>query len=481
MSIRLLDRRAAPALFDSRWYANAGPSLYGQNPWEHFQRVGSAERRDPNPMFSVSYYLKRYPDVPRSGLDALDDYVSRGVALGRDPGPMFSTRWYLAQYADISSAGMNPLEHYLNHGTKERREPSPVFDTYWYFEYHSVSASRAIDARAHYMDIGARAGYSPCQLFDTLWYLDSYPEVRVAKINPLLYYLTDGAERLFDPGPNFSTASYLRRHPELAESGENPLVHFLRNDPERGRNGAFGQSAGWVTDGLLGEVEAAVEPFRSIEPELAAITEFIDIPVARISGSDSTRANVWRDLYLSIQEIPELLILVDSIDEMPDITSLLSATRKVLVIDTDAREVPVAERLPGEVEWRAISEFGDAESDDRLALTTALTNCLQPSNVLIWGSAAGWEMIARNGIGLRGKSSLAAVVTAGPKRSEEQLLREYFRRCLPNLSRLYAANVDLLRRAAQSFGAPPDAYDKFGAIEELLRTRSGSDPAEGPR
>ncbi|MGB6087414.1 glycosyltransferase family 2 protein, partial [Parvibaculum sp.] len=44
----------------------------------------------------------------------------------RDPGPSFSTSWYLDKYRDVKRAGMNPLVHYLRYGQKEGRLPAPA-------------------------------------------------------------------------------------------------------------------------------------------------------------------------------------------------------------------------------------------------------------------------------------------------------------------------------------------------------------------
>ena len=88
----MLDPATVSRLFDATWYLNTYPEVADQEPWEHFRHVGAAAGLDPNPMFSTAWYLRRYPDVAGSDLNALEDYVSRGVVLGRDPGPLFSTR-----------------------------------------------------------------------------------------------------------------------------------------------------------------------------------------------------------------------------------------------------------------------------------------------------------------------------------------------------------------------------------------------------
>ena len=71
--------------------------------------------------FSRQWYLNKYSDVARSGIDPVQHYLEHGAGLGYDPGPDFSTRGYLSRYPDVAKAGMNPLLHYIRHGKGEGR------------------------------------------------------------------------------------------------------------------------------------------------------------------------------------------------------------------------------------------------------------------------------------------------------------------------------------------------------------------------
>lgn len=76
-------------------------------------------------MFDADYYLARYPDVRREGIDPLLHFLRHGAAEKRDPGPAFNTGSYLATYPDVARSGINPLLHYLRHGVAEGRSSSP--------------------------------------------------------------------------------------------------------------------------------------------------------------------------------------------------------------------------------------------------------------------------------------------------------------------------------------------------------------------
>jgi hypothetical protein len=447
-------------LFDATWYLATYPEVADGEPWAHFRHIGAAAGFDPNPMFNTAWYLRRYPEVAGSGLNALEDYVSRGVALGRDPGPLFSTRWYLTNNPDVAAAGVNPLEHYLSHGSRELRDPSPVFNTAWYLACYPKAAGAGVDARFHYFEHGAFIGYSPCPLFDSEWYLDTYPDVAAEGINPLLHYLTEGAARGFDPSPGFSTLGYIESHPEVAISNENPLVHFLTNASVRDRksmNTALGLP-GPMSRAVIADVQELIEAMSPIEPDLATIRKPLDkLPATTFALDRCTSA--WRRLYLSIYQLPRRLVLVGSIDDSPELAELIDSAPGMLIVETDAQMAATAESLTLGMQWRSLSEFGvDLDLEDRVQLATALVQSLQPVGLLVWGSRAGWEMMARYGAALRTNTGLYAAVASSPEFSANDLLRNYFRDCIHVISALYGPDEQQLQRSADLFGLPPSEH-----------------------
>jgi hypothetical protein len=87
-------------------------------------REGAArEDAERSGLFDREWYLERYPDVARTGLDPVIHYLRRGAREGRDPGPGFDTRAYLVRYPDVARGGQNPLMHFIRHGRSEGRLP----------------------------------------------------------------------------------------------------------------------------------------------------------------------------------------------------------------------------------------------------------------------------------------------------------------------------------------------------------------------
>ena len=100
--------------------------------------------------FDPAYYLDRYPDVRRSGMDPLAHFLLFGAREGRQPDPLFDARYYLAANPDVSAAGANPLIHFLRFGWKEGRRPNLLFDADFYMA-HCPALPRGTNPFVHYV------------------------------------------------------------------------------------------------------------------------------------------------------------------------------------------------------------------------------------------------------------------------------------------------------------------------------------------
>jgi predicted SAM-dependent methyltransferase len=136
--------------------------------------------------FDREWYLARYPDVRRAGVDPLRHFLLHGHAEGRYPNPIFATGWYRRRYADALGAGDNPLVDYLRSRGDGSRRPNPWFDPLWY-------------ARAH-------------------------PDAE--RVEPMAHFLAQGAERGLDPGPHFNSKRFAIHYPAIRHH-EIALGNFL--------------------------------------------------------------------------------------------------------------------------------------------------------------------------------------------------------------------------------------------------------------
>ncbi len=67
-------------------------------------------------LFDGEWYLTRYPDVARAGLDPLAHFLDHGWHERRDPSSRFSTKAYLKANPDLEKSAVNPLVHFIRAG-----------------------------------------------------------------------------------------------------------------------------------------------------------------------------------------------------------------------------------------------------------------------------------------------------------------------------------------------------------------------------
>ncbi len=154
--------------------------------------------------FDAKYYLKKYPDVKKAGVDPWQHYVKYGFKEKRcysaddEIARKFDSKFYLEAYPDVAKAKMDPLKHYLKYGRREGRRPFIKWD-----EVNVINNSR---------------------FFDREWYVRSYFNVRNSKLDPAVDYWVNGNNK--SPGPYFNSMEYLLMNPDVAIHRINPLVHY---------------------------------------------------------------------------------------------------------------------------------------------------------------------------------------------------------------------------------------------------------------
>ena len=115
---------SATHLFDPKYYRATNPDLAIDNDREllmHYLRQGSAEGRNPNPLFDEQFYRDRHPELAETHTNSLAHFHRFGHSAGDDPHPFFKTAFYRETHTDVAAAEINPLEHYLAYGAKEGR------------------------------------------------------------------------------------------------------------------------------------------------------------------------------------------------------------------------------------------------------------------------------------------------------------------------------------------------------------------------
>ena len=240
------------------------------NPLTHMLGAGRRQHRRPNRLFDPAYYRRqqRHDLIhPRhdQALHPLIHYVLHGWQEKLQPHPLFDVSIYLEKRPDIEAAGVDPLAHYLQHGYREQacthwlfdpvhyaahcpedvspqdallhcavndcgleRSPHPLFDARHYLRQHPDLADTDTDPFLHFLEFGLHENRDPHPLFDTWFYRSQNPDVVESGVAPFLHYIRHGIAEGRDPNPFFPVPIYQVRHSGARAESAGPLAHFLR-------------------------------------------------------------------------------------------------------------------------------------------------------------------------------------------------------------------------------------------------------------
>lgn len=167
----MLDLRS---LFDNAFYLENNPDVglaiangNVSSGFDHFNRFGKFEDRDPNILFDTSYYLETNTDVAAAveegKITAADHFIRFGQFERRNPNPLFDTAFYGSNNPDVTAAvqrnQITLAEHYLKLGQFENRQPSLLFDPDYYLQKYPLVAAAVNNgvvrsAFEHYLRFG---------------------------------------------------------------------------------------------------------------------------------------------------------------------------------------------------------------------------------------------------------------------------------------------------------------------------------------
>ncbi len=141
------------------------------SPFDHYQKIGKFENRDPNSLFDASYYLETNTDVAVSGeknkFSGADHFITYGQFERRSPNPLFDVSFYLSSNPDVQTVvqtnQVTAFEHFLRIGQTEIRKPSPFFDPEFYLGKYPLVAAAVRNgvvksAIEHYVEFGQAEG-----------------------------------------------------------------------------------------------------------------------------------------------------------------------------------------------------------------------------------------------------------------------------------------------------------------------------------
>ena len=105
--------------------------MEGKIPSPKFKKINDSLKD--SELFDENYYLKKYPNIKKSGINPLLHYIILGTKENKIPSPkfkkindslkdseLFDENYYLKKYPNIKKSGINPLQHYIILGTKRK-------------------------------------------------------------------------------------------------------------------------------------------------------------------------------------------------------------------------------------------------------------------------------------------------------------------------------------------------------------------------
>ena len=237
-------------VFDQSYYlannsdvAQAVSSGFFSTAFDHFQRCGQFERRDPSAFFDTSFYLGNNSDVATAVNAGLFTVVQHFVQFGqierRDPTIFFDTSFYLDSYSDVGTAVNNnqitAIEHFVRYGQFEQRDPITEFYTDYYLENNqdvaqavqsSANTPNRLTAIKHFIQYGQFENRDPGPDFDNIFYLDENPDVaafKLARFSPIQHYLEFGLAEGRLGSPSYEPTNLLRAE-NLSTLSATPLT-----------------------------------------------------------------------------------------------------------------------------------------------------------------------------------------------------------------------------------------------------------------
>lgn len=149
--------RDPAAGFDTAFYKRENPDVAasGMNPFRHYVEFGRAEGRRGAPDASSAFVSAGDGAVPAAAAAA------SGAPVGPSALPtMFDRDYYLKRNPDVARSGIDPFSHFCRHGGAELRDPARDFSSSWYWAMHMLPVRAQGNPLDHYLRVGRAAGAS---------------------------------------------------------------------------------------------------------------------------------------------------------------------------------------------------------------------------------------------------------------------------------------------------------------------------------
>lgn len=154
------DKIVEAGVFDAKYYEARYPDVTKAkslglkiDALDHYILIGSYLGRIPHPAFSRADLPATPWETPKDELPIIK-FISQNNMF-------FDRSWYVDKYKDVAKAGIDPLSHYRNSGRFEKRSPNhrseliKDLDPEWYVKKYSDQIKEGDTAISHFLSKGA--------------------------------------------------------------------------------------------------------------------------------------------------------------------------------------------------------------------------------------------------------------------------------------------------------------------------------------
>jgi len=187
---------------------------------------------DPHPIFSVRYYINKYPEIRRHRVHPVIHFIEKGDAEQRSPHPLFWPDYFIAQ-AGLADHHGNYLSDYLRNERYFKVDPNPFFDVEDYQNRYPDLKGQNRNFLYHYLRFGQYEERSPNKAIDLDWMSREYAQqLRITNLDPLSFLLTQNSSYLRPNTRNQALARTAKVTPQL-NNDQSPLVDRIASLKKR--------------------------------------------------------------------------------------------------------------------------------------------------------------------------------------------------------------------------------------------------------
>lgn len=211
-------------LFSNEFYQSrySGQIPRAITPFEHYLSIGEKVSNDPHPIINAAWVSRRLKDLG-SKENVLAALLHKCAHYSLDPNPCFSVEFYLNKNPKIRAQRVHPIFHYLDTGAKQALRTHPLFWPEWMTKQAKTPYTISLINYMHDKKLHAQP---PNPYFSP----DAFVGSEISGANaPLHTYLAQWQQISISPHPSFDLTWFRENFAlQLSLTGQDPLGFVLQ-------------------------------------------------------------------------------------------------------------------------------------------------------------------------------------------------------------------------------------------------------------